>query len=153
YRMARPGWEDIAHGIATRSVRQAAVPLARGARGVAPGQGGDARRRGPAAQRRVPQGRAYQQLRRADADDGALRHQPRPVEHQRHPEDLPARRRAARHRQTAPLRRPGATRPDPATLALSADASVKLAFKGKSQFVLKTPTLAGGSIQNLLEIA
>jgi len=47
----------------------------------------------------------------------------------------------------------GAELPDTANLDLSADASVKLAFKGKSQFVLKTPTLAGGSIQNLLEIA
>jgi hypothetical protein len=40
-----------------------------------------------------------------------------------------------------------------ANLDLAADASVKLEFTGKSQFLLKTPTLAGGSIQNMLEIA
>ena len=47
----------------------------------------------------------------------------------------------------------GAELPDTASLDLAAAASVRLAFGGKAQFVLKTPTLAGGSIQNLLEIA
>lgn len=47
----------------------------------------------------------------------------------------------------------GAQLPDTSKLDLAADASVKLEFGGKSQFLLKTPTLAGGSIQNLLEIA
>jgi hypothetical protein len=42
---------------------------------------------------------------------------------------------------------------DTSKLDLSADASVKLEFTGKSQFLLKTPTLSGGSIQNMLEIA
>jgi len=47
----------------------------------------------------------------------------------------------------------GAELPDSAGLDLAAEASVRLELKGKSQFLLKTPTLAGGSIQNLLEIA
>ena len=47
----------------------------------------------------------------------------------------------------------GAELPDTGPLDLAAEASVTLEFQGKAQFVLKTPTLAGGSIQNLLEIA
>jgi len=47
----------------------------------------------------------------------------------------------------------GAELPDAGPLDLAAEASVTLEFQGKAQFVLKTPTLAGGSIQNLLEIA
>ena len=42
--------------------------------------------------------------------------------------------------------------PDTAALDLSAEASVKLEFGGKSEFMLKTPTLSGVSIQNMLEI-
>ena len=43
--------------------------------------------------------------------------------------------------------------PDTAALDLAAEASVKFEFSGKSQFVLKTPTLSGTSIQNMLTIA
>jgi len=46
----------------------------------------------------------------------------------------------------------GVQLPDTATLDLAAEASVELAFTGDSQFVLKTPTLSGASIQNMLEI-
>lgn len=47
----------------------------------------------------------------------------------------------------------GVELPDTANLDLSAQASVKYEFTGKDQFVLKTPTLSGLSIQNMLEIS
>lgn len=47
----------------------------------------------------------------------------------------------------------GAELPDTANLALDAEATVRFELAGKSQFVLKTPTLSGESIQNMLEIA
>ncbi|MEE9432698.1 MAG: hypothetical protein V3V15_00480 [Sphingorhabdus sp.] len=47
----------------------------------------------------------------------------------------------------------GIEMPGTAGLDLSADASVKLEFRGENQFILKTPTLSGASIQNMLQIA
>ncbi len=47
----------------------------------------------------------------------------------------------------------GVELPDTAGLDLAAQASVKYEFSGKDQFVLKTPTLNGLSIQNMLEIS
>ena len=47
----------------------------------------------------------------------------------------------------------GVELPDTATLDLAAQASVKYEFSGREQFVLKTPTLSGLSIQNMLEIS
>lgn len=46
----------------------------------------------------------------------------------------------------------GVQLPDTAALDLAAEASVKYEFGGKSEFILKTPTLSGFSIQNMLEI-
>ncbi len=47
----------------------------------------------------------------------------------------------------------GVELPDTSGLDLAADASVRLEFGGKEQFMLKTPTLTGASIQNMLQIA
>lgn len=47
----------------------------------------------------------------------------------------------------------GVELPDTAQLDLSAEASVKYEFSGKSQFILKTPNLHGLSIDNMLMIA
>jgi hypothetical protein len=47
----------------------------------------------------------------------------------------------------------GVELPDTAALDLAADASVRISLNGKSQFILKTPTLTGSSIQNMLTIA
>ena len=47
----------------------------------------------------------------------------------------------------------GVELPETAGLDLAAEASVKYEFNGKSQFVLKTPTLSGSSIQNMLQVA
>lgn len=46
----------------------------------------------------------------------------------------------------------GVELPDTAGLDLSAEASVKYEFSGESEFILKTPTLSGASIQNMMEI-
>jgi len=46
----------------------------------------------------------------------------------------------------------GVELPDTSGLDLAVEASVKIEFAGKTQFLLKTPTLSGSSIQNMLEI-